>query len=362
MTRRRPEQCSVELKLRTRFLKSRSRRVNSTSDALTLISLHSKPPSSLLDWSVDPPTMSNLITSTIPFLFTVIPLAAWIRSLNQLVPDPYLDEFFHIPQAQVYWRGNFSHWDDKITTPPGLYFFSYVWHSILARLPSQAPTKADLSTQDLRTDGFVIWLALQGTVWLYQRLERKSGRDVRWSSGGTRKSSSGKTWAILAFPLIFFFSGLYYTDVWSAVTVLATMCAWRASTQSRGVTRFMLQLLQVVLGLVSLGSRQTNVFWVVVFTGGLQAVETVSITTPIRNPSIDESSVEGKSNQNDSFHSFYDNNHSDSNVRLPISPPLSTIQHAPRPAPTPPHPLAPTHPPHRLHSLHSPQRQRRPRR
>ena len=30
------------------------------------------------------------------------------------------DEPFHIPQAQAYCRGEFSSWDPKITTPPGL--------------------------------------------------------------------------------------------------------------------------------------------------------------------------------------------------------------------------------------------------
>ena len=30
------------------------------------------------------------------------------------------DEIFHIPQVQVYCRGNFSHWDPMITTLPGL--------------------------------------------------------------------------------------------------------------------------------------------------------------------------------------------------------------------------------------------------
>jgi hypothetical protein len=31
------------------------------------------------------------------------------------------DEVFHIPQAQAYCKGRWGHWDDKITTPPGLY-------------------------------------------------------------------------------------------------------------------------------------------------------------------------------------------------------------------------------------------------
>ena len=55
----------------------------------------------------------------------------WTKLVNTVVPDPYLDEVFHIPQAQQYWAGNFTEWDPKITTPPGLYlistFFNGAW-------------------------------------------------------------------------------------------------------------------------------------------------------------------------------------------------------------------------------------------
>lgn len=38
------------------------------------------------------------------------------------------DEVFHIPQAQAYCEGKFGIWDDKITTPPGLYVFCSLTH------------------------------------------------------------------------------------------------------------------------------------------------------------------------------------------------------------------------------------------
>ena len=44
--------------------------------------------------------------------------------VNKTVPEPYMDEIFHIPQVQQYCAGNFSHWDQKITTLPGLYLFT----------------------------------------------------------------------------------------------------------------------------------------------------------------------------------------------------------------------------------------------
>ncbi|XP_039582596.1 putative Dol-P-Glc:Glc(2)Man(9)GlcNAc(2)-PP-Dol alpha-1,2-glucosyltransferase isoform X3 [Passer montanus] len=37
---------------------------------------------------------------------------------------PYMDEVFHIPQAQAYCHGRFLQWDPMITTLPGLYLLS----------------------------------------------------------------------------------------------------------------------------------------------------------------------------------------------------------------------------------------------
>ncbi|KAJ1394393.1 Alpha-2-glucosyltransferase Alg10 [Sesbania bispinosa] len=50
--------------------------------------------------------------------FWVIPISLLV---NRTVPDSYMDEIFHIPQAQQYCRGNFRSWDPMITTPPGLF-------------------------------------------------------------------------------------------------------------------------------------------------------------------------------------------------------------------------------------------------
>ncbi len=62
--------------------------------------------------------------------------ATWFNLVSSKIPEPYLvsyeeieqykiltfaqDEFFHVPQAAKYCKGDYS-WDPKITTPPGLY-------------------------------------------------------------------------------------------------------------------------------------------------------------------------------------------------------------------------------------------------
>ena len=70
---------------------------------------------------------------------------------------------------------------------------------------------------------------------------------------------------VFLFPPLFFFYGLYYTDVLSAFSVLYAYRYYLAF-QPTGV---------VFVGLMSLLFRQTNIFWVSAFLGGLQLCRTV---------------------------------------------------------------------------------------
>lgn len=59
--------------------------------------------------------------------FVVVAGLIWQAVVTLLVPEPYLDEIFHIPQAQKYCQYRWTEWDDKITTPPGLYVFNIIF-------------------------------------------------------------------------------------------------------------------------------------------------------------------------------------------------------------------------------------------
>ncbi|KAM9071372.1 dol-P-Glc:Glc(2)Man(9)GlcNAc(2)-PP-Dol alpha-1,2-glucosyltransferase isoform 2-T2 [Megaptera novaeangliae] len=56
------------------------------------------------------------------FLVSCLLFSAFSRALR----EPYMDEIFHLPQAQRYCEGHFSlsQWDPMITTLPGLYLLS----------------------------------------------------------------------------------------------------------------------------------------------------------------------------------------------------------------------------------------------
>ncbi|KAF8472087.1 DIE2/ALG10 family-domain-containing protein [Kalaharituber pfeilii] len=67
------------------------------------------------------------MTSQLPLhiLFLVAATLVLSYQFQSIVPQPYLDEVFHIPQAQRYCDGKWMEWDDKITTPFGLYYPRY---------------------------------------------------------------------------------------------------------------------------------------------------------------------------------------------------------------------------------------------
>lgn len=204
----------------------------------------------------------------------------WVRRVQRIVPEPYLDEFFHMPQADTYWKGYWSRWDDKITTPPGL----YIWSILVSKIVSFDSTPDMLTPYQLRITSVIAFylLTLSCAFWI-----TLSGKST------TSEGRLPQCLAIYTFPLLFFFSGLYYTDVFSAFTVMFTYTLWQSGLQQEGMIKLLFQLLHFVCGLLALAARQTNIFWVAVFLGGLQAVETVKKKTRVHDPPVADAYFEG---------------------------------------------------------------------
>lgn len=79
---------------------------------------------------------------------------------------------------------------------------------------------------------------------------------------------------ICLFPPLFFFFGLYYTDVPSTFFVLLSYFFALRTQQERGkFMKFPSVVNTVVLGVAALFFRQTNIFWVAVFPAGLAVVQ-----------------------------------------------------------------------------------------
>ena len=223
------------------------------------------------------------------------------------VPNAYMDEIFHVPQAQKYCALDFAHWDPKITTLPGAYLlavpFSRLAGPALQWLFPAAATggggggsgasdvgiassagagAAACTTAVLRS--LNPFLNAATTVVLYRTsLLLHGSRGHGGGSGpGSAKASARHALLISLIPVHFFFSLLFYTDSAATLFVLlsyylslpgpaARRRAGGAGEASLPATKagvgFGWLLASGVAGAVAVVCRQTNVVWVVFIAG-----------------------------------------------------------------------------------------------
>lgn len=173
--------------------------------------------------------------------FSGLSLAVF-QFLQRVQPTPYMDEVFHIPQAQKYCSGRFREWDPKITTLPGLYLISVgVLHPL-----SRGLERWVCETAHLRMIN--VGLASLTLIILHRITEQIHGGKHYYDPNKALLSSLN----MCLFPLFYFFSFLYYTDVGSTFLVIFMYSLhlngndWWAS----------------FIGLLAVSFRQTNIIWV----------------------------------------------------------------------------------------------------
>ncbi|KAL0648892.1 hypothetical protein Bca4012_047183 [Brassica carinata] len=158
-----------------------------------------------------------------------------------------MDEIFHVPQAQQYCNGNFRSWDPMITTPPGLYYLSLAHVAslfpgmLLMRTTSQSFSEA-CSTSVLRSTNAVFAVLCGVLVYEIIRFLGPSLSD---------RKATLMALVMSLYPLHWFFTFLYYTDVASLTTFLAM---YLACLRRR-------YILSAVFGTLAILIRQTNVVW-----------------------------------------------------------------------------------------------------
>ncbi|KAM0953540.1 putative dolichyl-P-Glc:Glc(2)Man(9)GlcNAc(2)-PP-dolichol alpha-1,2-glucosyltransferase [Dioscorea sansibarensis] len=208
----------------------------------------------------------------------IIPISFLV---NRIVPEPYMDEIFHVPQAQCYCRGGFGTWDPMITTPPGLYYLSLGYIASLfpvmwfAKVVQSFPDLCSVAV--LRSTNGV--MAIVCSVILYDL--------IRFLRPGIREKKAMVYAMVMAlYPLHWFFTFLYYTDVASLAAVLAMhlACLKRHYWVS------------AMLGALAILFRQTNVVWMmfVAVNGAMSYIEDFNRRDGLQKdqrPFVEESDV-----------------------------------------------------------------------
>lgn len=175
-----------------------------------------------------------------------------------------MDEIFHVPQAQRYCQDNFTYYDPKITTPPGLYLITYarIWlrDVLLLRRSNLTCDTIDLrrTNHSIAILNFITLVLIQLTAADRVNLTRKSGfkqRAVHVLNNSTTYDLAKiilSSLVILLLPPLFFFNSLYYTD---AGSVLFTLLVYLFAQIEQ-------HLLASLCGIISILFRQTNIVWV----------------------------------------------------------------------------------------------------
>ncbi|TWW64526.1 dol-P-Glc:Glc(2)Man(9)GlcNAc(2)-PP-Dol alpha-1,2-glucosyltransferase [Takifugu flavidus] len=170
--------------------------------------------------------------------------------------NPYMDEIFHVPQAQKYCHGKFNEWDPMITTLPGLYLVSVgvikpvVWLSGLTG-------NVVCSTAMLR---FINLLFNCGNLYLLYLLICKLHHREKTQATPRRVLSA---LSLSTFPVLYFFNFLYYTDSGSTFFILFTYL----------MTLYGCHKTSAFLGVCAVLFRQTNIIWVAFCAGTLVAAK-----------------------------------------------------------------------------------------
>ncbi|XP_045782128.1 putative Dol-P-Glc:Glc(2)Man(9)GlcNAc(2)-PP-Dol alpha-1,2-glucosyltransferase [Maniola jurtina] len=151
-----------------------------------------------------------------------------------------VDELFHIPQGISFCEGNFSYWDPKITTLPGLHLTSAI---VGYYFPCNT---YNLRFVNLVASCFNLMLFVSILTFIYGSYNERQIKIVL------------QALSLTILPPLYFFSHVYYTDTLSLLFLLAFS---RLCFGHKG------KWLILLIGNLSVLMRQTNIVWIAMVLG-----------------------------------------------------------------------------------------------
>lgn len=167
--------------------------------------------------------------------------------IYRIKPNPYIDETFHIPQAQKYCNGLFHEWDSKITTLPGLYLItlgiveplSLVFGTDFCNVYGLRMVNVSISLLNL----YLLYTVRQKLHWKKNTTLSDKWKDII------------SAFNLAVFPVLYFFTFFYYTDTLSTLFVLLTYLLHVCKQDH----------IAALTGCMAVVTRQTNITWVALF-------------------------------------------------------------------------------------------------
>lgn len=161
------------------------------------------------------------------------------------VKEPFIDEIFHLRQCQTYCALKFDEWDNKITTPPGLYVLGLIYARAIKYISftSESLTSVCENINLLRSVNLVGGLVVLPSIIV-----------------GLGGKTWNKVWTIniVATPLLFIYYFLFYTDIWATIFLLASL----SLVESQPLGPWASSSVSGIIAFVSLWFRQTNIVWI----------------------------------------------------------------------------------------------------
>ena len=145
------------------------------------------------------------------------------------------------------------------------YVTSYVWLWILKVVRVSSSLLTQLRSLNLLQGTIAVYFITRQLLFDIPRFEASTNDDASRTISARSKSPPGidhATLNICLFPPLFFFYSLFYTDVTSTVLVLL---AYMDFHLEKGRNQYFLSIAALLL-------RQTNIFWIAIFLGGLEVL------------------------------------------------------------------------------------------
>ena len=256
--------------------------------------------------------MSESLSLTWTFKVLLVICSVVLRIVCNSVNEAYMDEIFHVPQAQQFCGNHWNNYDNKLTTLPGMYLIPSLLSILIQKYVSPTLLKSSLYIQfyDAVSQCSIVYLRFFNLLYiaglipliqailmdihgsqLYVIINKKVTKQQQLFNNELKKSAKksnrkvknyslnnedkevilenilhGYTLEILLFPVHFFYIFLFYTDVgstfWLLFCYLCYLRIYYGKTELSNYNYIMYQIGLFICGIMAILYRQTNVIWI----------------------------------------------------------------------------------------------------